>query len=350
MEVNKQENQAIKRAIAHWQQQQLIDDATAEQLRQSYTVSEKKRAFDWKNLSMIAFFFAVSCIMLATILLLLDDWLMTVIDSVLATSDVLKFVFFAALSIGLYYLAYRRKVQYPTQRYSNEALFMFGAIGVAFTLTYLSFVLGISEGYFAVLILLAALLYAGLALKYHSKLTWFLAIGSLAVWFGTETAYRSGWESHFMGMNFPLRYVVFGLLLLGLSAVAKRWPRSRPYAPLTYAIGLVGLFFALWLSSVFGNHGDYETWSDASRVSFLFWALLLALGSAGAIYYGIRYHDRLTAEVGLTFLLINFYTRYFEYCWDSLHKVAFFGILALSFWFLGKKAERLWELAGKGQV
>ena len=222
---------------------------------------------------------------------------------------------------------------------------MFGAIGVAFALTYLSFVLDIAEGYFAILILLASALYAALAVQLNSKLTWFLAIGTLAVWFGTETAYRSGWEAYFLGMNFPLRYVLFGLLLLAMSFGLRRLPLTRPFAPLTYATGLLGLFFSLWLLSVFGNHGNYATWDEAARSSFLYWALLLAVGSGLAIYYGLKQHDRLTSEVGLTFLLINVYTRYFEYGWDSLHKVAFFAILAASFWLLGKKAEKLWQVA-----
>ena len=347
MKVSKNEDQLIRKAIEHWRTEKLVDESTAGRLRQSYEVSDKSSPLDWKNLSMIAFFFAVACIILATILLLLDEWLMALIDSVLDSSDLVKFLFFAGLSGGLYYLARLRQIKHPDQRYSNEALFMFGAISVAFMMTYLSFVLGISEGYFAILILLASLVYAGLAVWFRSKLTWFLAIGSLAVWFGTETAYRSGWEAYFMGMNFPLRYVVFGGLLLALSFALRRSPLTQPYAQLTYVVGLIGLFFSLWLLSVFGNHGSYESWEDASRISFLYWALLLAAGSGVAIYYGIRYHDRLTAEVGLTFLLINIYTRYFEYCWDSLHKVAFFVILALSFWFLGKKAERLWHLAGR---
>ena len=343
MKVNKQESQLLRKVIDHWCEEGLVPQEQADQLRRSYEVSIKESSFDWKNLSLIAFFFAVFCIILATVLLLLDDWLMAVLDSLVNASDLAKLLFFVALSAGLYYLAYRRKQQYPTQVFSNETLFMFGAIGVAFSLTYLSFVLGIAEGYFAILILLASLVYAGLAIQLRSKLTWFLAIGTLAVWFGTETAYRSGWEAYFLGMNFPLRYVVFGLLLLGVSFGLKQLTLTRPFAPLTYATGLVGLFFSLWLLSVFGNYGSYDRWDEAARSSFLYWVLLLAAGSGLAIYYGWKQHDRLTSEVGLTFLLINVYTRYFEYCWDSLHKVAFFAILAASFWFLGKKAEYVWQ-------
>ena len=343
MKVNKSEDQLLRKAIEEWSQEGLITPDQATQLRQSYEVSNRGGSFDWKNLSLIAFFFAVSCIILATILLLLDDWLMAVLDSVVNASDFAKFLFFVALSTGLYYLSYRRKQRFPAQVFSNESLFMFGAIGVAFSLTYLSFVLGMAEGYFAILILLASLVYAGLGVRLRSKLTWFLAIGTLAVWFGTETAYRSRWEAYFLGMNFPLRYVVFGFLLLALSWGLRRFALTRPFASLTYSVGLIGLFFSLWLLSVFGNYGNYDSWDEAARSSFLYWVLLLAVGSGIAIYVGLKRHDRMTSEVGITFLLINVYTRYFEYCWDSLHKVLFFAILAASFWFIGKKAEYVWQ-------
>jgi len=46
---------------------------------------------------------------------------------------------------------------------------------------------------------------------------------------------------------------------------------------------------------------------------------------------------------GLTFLFINLYTRFFEYFWDSMHKALFFAVLALSFWYVGSRAERIWH-------
>lgn len=346
MKINHHEQQLLRQAIDHWAERGLVDDDTAQRLRQSEMINQKS-SFDWKNLSMLAFFFAVSCIILATALLLLDDWLMATLNSLLNAPDWVKMLIWVAITVGLYYGAYRHQQRYPARVFSNETLYMFGAIGVAFSLTYLSFVLGIEEGYFAILILLASAVYAAAAVRWRSKLTWFLALGTLAVWFGTETAYRSDWGAYFMGMNFPLRYVVFGGLLLGLSWVLARFPLVRPFAPLTYVTGLLGLFFSLWLLSVFGNHGSYDSWEAASRISFLHWSLLLTAGAGLAIYYGQQREDRMTAEVGLAFLVINVYTLYFEFCWDSLHKVAFFAILAASFWLLGKKAERLWQLAGR---
>ena len=45
----------------------------------------------------------------------------------------------------------------------------------------------------------------------------------------------------------------------------------------------------------------------------------------------------------MTFLFINLYTRFFEYFLDSIHKAAFFAILAASFWYIGSRAEAIWH-------
>ena len=43
-------------------------------------------------------------------------------------------------------------------------------------------------------------------------------------------------------------------------------------------------------------------------------------------------------------MLINIYTRYFEYFWDVTDKALFFIILGLSFWLIGRKAEKIWNV------
>jgi hypothetical protein len=53
----------------------------------------------------------------------------------------------------------------------------------------------------------------------------------------------------------------------------------------------------------------------------------------------------MTRGFGLTFLFINLYTRYFEYFWNTLHKAIFFALLAISFWFIGSRAEKIWNIS-----
>lgn len=348
MKFSKAETDKIKKLLLQWEAEGKLSHEKAEELLHSEPLSEgNETSFDWKNLSFLAFFFAVICIIMATTLMIADDWLERFINSLLDIHDSIKSILFFVLSGFLYFLAKRRRETYPKKVFSNEALFLFGSICIAFGITYLGFSLGMVDGYFPVLILLAALIYGSVGLLLASAINWYLAIGASALWFGTETSYWSGADDLFIGMNFPMRYVLFGLLVLGLSKVFQRFTWPDQFVITTYFVGLLALFFSFWLLSIFGNYTDLGAWSEVPQYKFIFWVIVLALLSVGAITYGLKYNDKIARDVGIVFLLLNIYTRYFEYFWDSLHKVVFFVILAISFWLIGRKAENIWNLAEK---
>jgi hypothetical protein len=57
-----------------------------------------------------------------------------------------------------------------------------------------------------------------------------------------------------------------------------------------------------------------------------------------AIYNGLRHDNDITKGFSVTFLGINLYTRFFELFWSNL-----FALLAASFWYVGSKAETIWN-------
>ncbi|RYZ67173.1 MAG: DUF2157 domain-containing protein, partial [Proteobacteria bacterium] len=59
--------------------------------------------------------------------------------------------------------------------------------------------------------------------------------------------------------------------------------------------------------------------------------------------HGIKIDDGMTKGFGITFLFINLYTRFFELFWDATHKAVIFALLAMSFWLIGSKAEKIWN-------
>lgn len=345
MKIDNKQADLLDRMIKRWRKNELISIDQAEKLKESYQQDLVNGSFDWQNLAFIAFFFAATCIILAVLLMLADKWLMDLMDTILGAHDGIKAFFFAILTSGLYFLAVRYRKKNPEKVYSNEALFLFGAIALGFTWMYIGYALNTGSGNFPMVILLTAISYGVVGVFLESNLTWVLCLLTLAVWFGTETSYRSGWEPYFWGMNFPLRYVIFGLGLMLISLVFKNQKYLQAYANLTYFTGLIGLFFALWLLSIFGNYADWEVWYKASQVKMLFWSLIFGIATGVAIWYGLKYRDSKTKDIGIAFLLLNVYTRYFEFFWDNLHKVVFFSILALSFWLIGRKAEQIWHLS-----
>ena len=71
---------------------------------------------------------------------------------------------------------------------------------------------------------------------------------------------------------------------------------------------------------------------------------MFGAAALAAIWYGLKRDDGVLRGFGLTFLLINLYTRFFEYFWAPLPKALFFAVLAISFWYLGSRAETIWQL------
>ena len=161
---------------------------------------------------------------------------------------------------------------------------------------------------------------------------------------GAKTGDISGWGTHYLGMNYPLRFVLFGGILIALSYLFNQFKIKLEFVSSTKVVGLLYLFMALWILSIVGNYGDIYNWYKVKQIELFHWSLLFVCVSITSIFCALRFDDNILRGFGITFLMINFYTRYFEYFWDSLHKFFFFFILALSFWVIGLKAERLWIL------
>ena len=114
-------------------------------------------------------------------------------------------------------------------------------------------------------------------------------------------------------------------------------------------MGLLYLFIALWIMSIFGNYGDKHNWEQVKQIELFHWSILFGAVAGWAIYHGLRHDNDITKGFGLTFLGINLYTRFFELFWNNLHKAIFFALLGLSFWYIGSKAETIWNLGKRGE-
>jgi uncharacterized membrane protein len=101
---------------------------------------------------------------------------------------------------------------------------------------------------------------------------------------------------------------------------------------------------ALWLVTIFGNYSSYERWQEVRQLQFLVWDGVLFAVAAAGMYLGLKRNDFVLGNISLVFFILNLVTRYFEYFWEPLHKSVFFMILAFIFWFIGSRAEKLWNL------
>lgn len=230
------------------------------------------------------------------------------------------------------------------QVFSNDAIIFTAVMLTANAIAYLGKAFDKGDGHFSILILLSVFIYGILAYLFKSRLIWIFVLISLGAWFGTETGYMSRDNLYFLGMNYPLRFVAFGLALTAISLSLKNVKIFQQFYDTTYICGMVYLFVSLWLISVFGNFGTLDKWYAIKQISLFYWAIISAVACVASIFIGLKYRDDIAREFGITFLFINLYTRYFEYFWDSWHKALFFSVLAASFWLIGRKAEKIWNV------
>jgi hypothetical protein len=345
----RKQHAVVVRTIGRWRENAVIDEAADARLRASLSIA----AFDWQRTARYAFVVAIVCLVISVGAIVADDVLMRLLRRLFNSPAAVKCAIFAAVSAAIFWSGLRLRKKHPHRVYSNEAVFFLGVLALAMSILFLGVAIDTGSGHYSLLFLLASVLYALLGLWFPSALVWVFALLSLGTWMGTETGYVSGYGMYFLGMNYPLRFVVFGgaLTLLGMAgqhAAAEAHgatfkARLLSLSPQTKVIGLLNLFIALWILSIFGNYGDMTRWERVRQYELFHWSLLFGAAAIAAIWYGLRRDDGVLRGFGLTFLFINLYTRFFEYFWSSIHKAAFFAVLAASFWYVGSRAEAIWH-------
>lgn len=346
MKVSRSHASIIRKAIEHWSRAGTLDSRIAAVLAADVEISR----FDWKHLAKYSFWIAIICIVISVGAILADQALMQFLSQIFNAPYIVKFLGLSCLSGLIFWYGFRRRQAHPTKVFSNEAILFIAVLTTAGAVYELGKTMDNGSGHFSILLLLSFAIYALIGYFFRSNLVWLFALISFGSWMGTETGYMSGWGAYWLGMNYPLRFVVLGGFLTAAALLLERNRRFAFFFSATLATGLLYFFIALWIVSIFGNYGDMESWKEAKQSELFLWSILFGLAAVAAIFHGLRFDNGMTKGFGLTFLLINLYTRFFEYFWDSFHKAVFFGILALSFWLLGSQAEKIWRFGERKEA
>jgi hypothetical protein len=346
MKLSRSQATIILQAIHYWRDHEYIPENIALSLEQSLQTVK----FDWRRVAKYSFWVAVACLVISIAAVFADKELRALLAVVFNAPHVIKFISLSVLSICLYGIGGYRRRKHPQTFYRNESIFFLGILVTAGAIYQFGRIYGTEAGYFSNLLLLSYVVYGGLGLYLKSSLIWVFSLFALGGWMGAETGYMSGWGAYYLGMNYPLRFCLFGFFLIFFAYGLQLFQRTQYFVRSTLAMGLLYLFIALWILSIFGNYGDIRTWYDVSQRELFHWSILFALVAFASIYHGVRYDDAMTKGFGLAFLFINLYTRYFEYCWNMTHKAVFFAILGVSFWILGAKAEKIWLIGEKDSI
>jgi len=340
MKIDQEKSDFLDEMLEHWKDEQLLTADEVKRLKNSY----ETKAFDWRRLAQYSFWIAMACGVISLGALLIDKEILNYLAKLYDTPDFIICLLSAAAAGTLYYFAFKRRQTHVRQIFSNDALIFSAVMLTANAIAYLGKSISHGGSHYSLLILLSVFIYGALAFLFRSRLIWIFVLVSLGAWFGTETGYLSRWNWYFAGMNYPLRFVVFGLVITAGTLLLRNNKRFSVFYQTSYICGMVYLFVSLWLLSVFGNFGTIEEWSGIKQIHLFYWAIISAACCIVSIYVGLKYRDDIAREFGITFLFLNLYTRYFEYFWDSWHKALFFCVLAASFWFIGRRAEKIWNV------
>jgi hypothetical protein len=343
LNLDKQESEFLNRAIEVWEKDHLIDGSTAEKLRHSYEV----KGFDWMRLAKYSFWIALVCGGASFCYLIVNDAVINLLKNLYYTPDIIISILSGVAAAFFFIWGRRLEKRNPERIFSNEAVVFTGILFTACCIAYLGKTFDNGSGHYSLLFLVSIFVYGFLGWRMDSRLIWLFALVSMGSWFGTETGFQTHWSDYFLGMNYPLRFVVFGALLVLACQLLKKQKWFYRFNELTYVAGLLYLFLSLWMLSIFGNYGNIDSWWHVKQISLFYWGIISAAVAAGFLLYGLKVKDVIAREFGITFLLIFIYTKYFEYFWEHTNKTLFFAILAGSFWLIGRKAEKIWNLKSK---
>lgn len=213
-----------------------------------------------------------------------------------------------------FYLAFRfgHKGLTWTKR-SLELLGSLAVIGLTFTL---GLIFSSGSGNWPALLLIDLLILLPLAYFLRNVLLLILTVIVFFTWFGGVTGYMSGWGAYFFGMNYPMRFLFAGLLMIGMAVIHRQaeTDRLRSYEGFFKVWLSGGVFFsemALWLMSLFGNYGSiFSRYLESAAELILFNAIWAGFNVA-LLVIGARLQLRMLRGYAITFFLIQAYTLYF---------------------------------------
>ncbi len=340
MNIDREKAEFLDEVIQKWEEDEIINHETASALRNTY----ETKSFDWRKLAQYSIYIALACGVFALGSLLIDKEILNLLTKIYNTPNYVISIVSLIIAAWMFLIGNKRRKSKPKEQFTNEAFLFIGVMLIANSLAYFGKSIASDSNHYSLIFLMAVPIYAFLGYFFRSKLIWAFALFSLGAWFGTETSYISRGNLYFLGMNYPLRFVIFGIVLTAVSFILKTLPKQNFLFLTTYFIGLLYTFFALWLLSIFGNFDSIDAWYKVDQLQLFGWGLLSIIVCLLTFFVGFKYKDEMAREFGATFLIINLYTRFFEYFWDSWHKTIFFLVLALSFWIIGRKAEKIWNL------
>lgn len=342
MNISKKNYRFLQKLIPELVKAKDISQSTAENILNAVT----PLSFDWKRLARYSLWASLTSLIISILFIFNDSLLIELLKQFFNSTATAKLICCTFLTGFFYTIGTIKRIKNLKNIYTNESLMFLGVLANAAAIYLLPDVLNIEPRYFSLLILAASICYGSFGFLLKSPLVWCFSLLSFGAWLGSDSGNLSGWGNYFISQNHTLSFVIFGIVSLIGATIFQTKKAFQPFFAVTRNLGLLYLFLSLWILSLTGMHTDIKIGEVTKQFTLLPWSLLLSAASAFTIFVGCKWDDSAYRGFGLTFLFINFYTRFFEYFWNSMNSAAFFFLLALSLWYIGSRAERIWLKLG----
>ncbi|SEW44591.1 hypothetical protein SAMN05428988_5807 [Chitinophaga sp. YR573] len=349
LEVDKKEADLLQKAISEWEKNALISPQQANDLQKTWRVREA----DWQAITLYIFIAAISCALMAFGSLVLDEKWIEVLRLKFSLNDGIIATLFAGLTVFLCLHGYRRQHRHPAYSLNRELFWLLPVLSIGVSVVYLGKSLAYLNGNYGAFWLLATACYGALAIVLSSRLLWSATLLCFIPAYVKLTYFITADKPYFWGMNLPCRMFLLAVIMLGVDLIFRNIKKYKRVEDITWVGSWLLLLLSGWLISIFGNSGTWDEWQHVRQVQLLWWVAAFTILCVITLLIGIKTQDSMVRDISVLFLLLDMYTRYFEYLWDRTHKGLFFAILAVSFWWIGKLLERRMRKrnsAGEGET
>lgn len=331
MQADKEDERLLNQAIDEWLAGSIVTPDQAAAMRAGIKPKTERQ-----QLAQYFFIIAVSSALLAFGALFINQKLLEQLRKTFLLSNYTICLAAALLAAISFWFTRNKRRHISATMY--EVYLLPGALSTLIAIVYICKEIGNGAGY-TLFTGICTVIFLVLSVVFRSRILWTIAIAAVMGWFGAFSTVFSR-DNLFLGMNYPVRFTVFGLVIMLIARLQRHVRVLRSSRSVTYHAGLLIFFSGLWGISVFGNFGSLDAWGAVRQASMLPYALAAGLITGAGLYLGIRRKDEALRDFSILFLLLNLYTRYFEYFWDSLNKGLFFLVLAVSFGLLARWLSR----------
>ncbi|WP_026474044.1 hypothetical protein [Alkaliflexus imshenetskii] len=338
MRLSRKQRILAERLLSTWVDEELLTREHADRL--SSSISQK--TLNWKRVARNMLGLAIIFMVIAFLHLVADKWVIQFLESFFAMSDAFFLVLLLSLSMVFPFLARYFHRKGHGLNLSVETFLLLGLLAFSGAAYYTNAVFQPVSVIKVLLILVVSAYTLVVSFLFRDKLMWLLGLVGVMLWFGVETVRLSNWETSFLGLNLPVRFLIFTSFLALASNALSLFEKFRRYSDISIHFFLMMMWVSLWMTALFGNYSSMEAWDNASAFQLLPWGVLMGVVAFIFWFMGKKRHHKEWIWMGSIALFADVYTQYFLFLWEPLPASLFFFVMALSFLVIGRKAEVIW--------